>query len=241
MTKQAKTPDDNEGVIIRRKKAHDYVEDPANMNIGSRRGQKLLKESYEQLQAGRSWLVDADDMLIAGNHARQAAIDAGIIDVVEVEVNDPRIQVVVKRPDLDLDSETDNRARILAAADNRTRDLSEWDPHMVAEHEALLRDNNLFRQDEIDDLLMQGDVEAHIDAELDGEYVAARNALTGKPSQVEINVMVDDLDIVERSVLMAKSLTGQRVRGKLFAHICQHFIDAHTDDEIEGLLNDSSG
>lgn len=111
---------------------------------------------------------------------------------------------------------------------------------MVAEHEALLRDNNLFRQDEIDDLLKQGDVKAHIDAELGGEHVA-RNALTGKPSQVEINVMVDDLDIVERSVLMAKSLTGQRVRGKLFDHICQHFIDAHTDDEIEGLLNDSSG
>lgn len=105
---------------IKRKKITDYKPNPKNHNLGSERGQGMIEHSFRELGAGRSLVVDANGVLIAGNHAQEGAVNAGIEDVIEVET-DGRTVVVVKRVDLDL--ETDARAVQLAYADNRTQQV----------------------------------------------------------------------------------------------------------------------
>ena len=78
------------------KKLSDYVPNPDNHNTGTERGGQMLENSLNRYGAGRSLLSDKEGVLIAGNQTLQAAIDAGITDVVEVE-SDGSTLVVVKR------------------------------------------------------------------------------------------------------------------------------------------------
>lgn len=221
---------------VNEKKVQDYETDPQNLNRGSRRGKQMSTKSYQEYGAGRSWLADQDGMLIAGNQARQAAIEAVIEDVIEIEVLDPNIQVVVKRPDLDLDSPQDDRGRRLAAADNRARDVAEWDPTQVIDQKAMLLDAELFRQDEIDDLLNAADAEALIDQAVQNDGHRERDKLTSHDTQLKLTVEVKHLDVIERAILLARQLAHTRRRDICLETICQYYIDSHTDAELEALL-----
>jgi hypothetical protein len=224
---------------VREAKATDYTPDTANANRGSRRGQRQIAASYKRAGAGRSWLVDKDGQLIAGNHAQQGAIEAGVEDVVEIEVLDPHVQVVVKRPDLDLDGE-DDAARMLAWADNRSGQLSlEWDPEMVAADAQMLVDEGLFRDDEIEALLLQGEAEALVDDAMSAPR-QERASLNANKAQIKPVLYTDQLEVFERAILMARPVAG-RQRAKCLAHICQFFIDNHTDADLEGMLNGEEG
>lgn len=88
----------SENVTTRRRKLTDYVPDPHNANAGTERGVYMLDRSVEEVGAARSLVAAADDTIPAGNKTLQALIDAGIVDVIEVET-DGRTAVVVKRTD----------------------------------------------------------------------------------------------------------------------------------------------
>lgn len=224
---------------VHERKVGDYQTDPENANKGTRRGKRVLEGSYKRFGAGRSWLADRDGQLIAGNQSRQAAIAVGVDDVVEVEVLDPNLQVVIRRPDLDLDGDV-LTAREFAFADNRTGEVNlEWSPEQIREHEGMLRDIELFRDDELDDLLLQGDIEEGVEAAVrDGVTHGDRSKLHERQQKKISPVLyVDDLEVFENAITMARSLTGERRRAGLLVHICQFFLDAHTDEELKEMLD----
>lgn len=105
---------------VTRKKLSDYRPAAVNPNRGTPRGVQAIADSLGRLGAGRSLLVDRDGEAIAGSHTLEAAADAGFTDVIEVETDGHEL-VVVRRRDLDLD--TDDRARALQIADNRTTQI----------------------------------------------------------------------------------------------------------------------
>lgn len=94
----------------------ELVLDSKNANKGTDDGKKLLHNSFQKFGAGRGVLVDKNNKLIAGNHAVQEAIDAGITKVIIVETEGNEL-VVTKRKDVDLDSKF---GREMAIADNNT-------------------------------------------------------------------------------------------------------------------------
>ena len=137
---------------VTRRKLTDYVPDPRNANKGTERGQYMVDTSVEQVGAGRSLVATADGVIAAGNKTLQALIDAGIVDVVEVET-DGRTAVVVKRADwADIDSE---QARKYAYFDNRASEVGlEWDAEqLLADLDAGVDLSAMFRADELDALL----------------------------------------------------------------------------------------
>jgi len=86
--------------------------DDRNINLGSEFGQSLLGRSITETGMGRSLLADKNGVLIAGNKTLEAAAALGIEKVVEVETDGHEI-IVVKRMDLDIDSERGIKAKIL--------------------------------------------------------------------------------------------------------------------------------
>lgn len=97
------------------KKLTDLQPDPHNANLGSERGAGLIKQSLEQLGAGRSILADREGIIIAGNKTLEQAVELGL--AVRVVDTDGKELVVVRRTDLDL-SDPAGAARQLAYVDN---------------------------------------------------------------------------------------------------------------------------
>lgn len=106
--------------------------DPRNARLHSDRNKSAVRDSLRDSGAGRSVLIDADDVIIAGNCAVEQATELGI--PVRVVDSDGSELIAVRRTDLSTD---DRRRAALAIADNRTTDLSEFDDAVVAE---ILRD-----------------------------------------------------------------------------------------------------
>lgn len=86
------------------------------------RNKKLIRKSLEELGAGRSVVIDAEDELIAGNGVFEQAEVLGLkTRVIETDGSE---LVIVKHTDLHTD---DEKRRKLALADNATSDSSSWD------------------------------------------------------------------------------------------------------------------
>ena len=109
-------------------KLTDYKPLTRNPNKGTQRGTGILEQSVRELGAGRSILVDKNGVILAGNHAQEAFVNAGMDDVIEVETDGKQI-VVVKRTDLDADSSAGKKMAIM---DNRTSEQGlAWDAVVV--------------------------------------------------------------------------------------------------------------
>lgn len=96
--------------------------DVKNANRGTERGTYMIERSLRDLGAGRSIVLDKNLRIIGGNKTHEAAVEAGIEDVVLVH-SDGRKLIAVVRDDLDLEDDT-GAARLLAYADNRTSQVS---------------------------------------------------------------------------------------------------------------------
>lgn len=108
------------------------IPDPNNANKGTQRGRGMLERSLTDLGAGRSILVDKNNVAIAGNKSLECAIESGFEDGIVIETDGSQL-IVVKRVDLDLSK--DAKAVQLSIADNRAGEVSlEWD---VKELEAI--------------------------------------------------------------------------------------------------------
>jgi len=96
--------------------------DKLNARIHSPANKDAIKKSLQDLGAGRSVLIDSENVVIAGNGVFEQAQKLGI--PVKIIESDGTELVVVKRTDLDTG---DKKRTALAIADNRANDLSEFD------------------------------------------------------------------------------------------------------------------
>ena len=96
--------------------------DPRNYRIHSDENKQLISKSLAECGAGRSILVDRNNIIIAGNGVYEQAQALGLnVRVVE---SDGKELIVVRRTDLTTD---DDKRTLLSLADNRTSDTSYFD------------------------------------------------------------------------------------------------------------------
>ena len=99
----------------------DLRQDERNYRKHSEENKKRIKKSIDECGLGRSVVVDADGVLVAGNGVQSVLPEDTPIRIVETDGTE---LVVVKRTDL---HEGDERRKKLALADNATADDVEWD------------------------------------------------------------------------------------------------------------------
>lgn len=122
--KQPKDPAEQGNEI---KTAADLIQDENNYRKHSDTNKARIKKSIDEAGLGRSVVIDADGVLVAGNGV-QSVIDKDTpVRVVETDGTE---LVVVKRTDLHTG---DPRRKTLALADNATADDVEWDFEAIAE------------------------------------------------------------------------------------------------------------
>lgn len=125
----------------------DLKPDPRNARKRTERSASLIQESLQRFGAARSIVIDEDGRVLAGNGTVEGAKAAGIEKVRIVEAAGDEL-IAVRRTGL-----TEEQKIGLALADNRTSDLSDWDPLML---EQLAAEQDLapwFEADELAELL----------------------------------------------------------------------------------------
>ncbi len=102
--------------------------DGRNVRVHDERNKQAIAQSLKELGAGRSILIDAENVVIGGNGVYQEALELGL--PVKVIESDGSELIAIKRTDL---KTNDAKRKALAIADNRTNDLSFFDDEKVAE------------------------------------------------------------------------------------------------------------
>ena len=102
--------------------------DGRNVRVHDERSKQAIAQSLKELGAGRSILIDAENVVIGGNGVYQEAQELGL--PVKVIESDGSELIAIKRTDL---KTNDAKRKALAIADNRTNDLSFFDDEKVAE------------------------------------------------------------------------------------------------------------
>ena len=97
------------------------VHDPDNARKHNPKNIGLIVESLQAVGAARSIVIDENNLILAGNGVIEAAGEAGITKLQVVDADGETI-VAVRRTGL-----TPKQKRLLALADNRANELSEWD------------------------------------------------------------------------------------------------------------------
>lgn len=131
----------------------DLKPDPANARKHNPRNIGLIEKSLNDVGAARSIVVDEDGVVLAGNGLIEAAAQAGIERVRVVEADGNEI-IAVRRTGL-----TPEQKTMLALYDNRTTELSDWNPDVLAELAQDLDLSGLFHPDEMAALLERAGTE----------------------------------------------------------------------------------
>jgi hypothetical protein len=163
--------------------------DPRNVNRHGERSLGAVEKSVKDLGGGRSIVVDKTGTIIGGEATYHAAVKAGL-RLKPIHTSGDELVVVV-RDDLDPD---DPRRRLLAIADNRTSQLSDFDHAKLAaeleaigqESEAALVEAAGFNAEELSTLLgsMRWDGVAEEDMPAFNKTTADGNAVTLVPLKV---------------------------------------------------------
>lgn len=110
--------------------------DPNNYRVHGEKNKTIIRKSLEECGAGRSILLDGEDVVIAGNGVYEQAQKLGLpIRIIE---SDGTELVAIRRTDL---KPEDSKRRALALADNHASDTS------IFNIEAVLKD---FSTEELD-------------------------------------------------------------------------------------------
>lgn len=135
-------------------KLRDLLPDDKNANKGTERGLRLLDDSLREDGAGRGILIDRNNRIVAGNKTVERAIDDGFEEIIIVPT-DGRQLVATQRVDVDLDSP---QGRRMALRDNRVSEVDlAWDADVLKELGADVNLSDLWREDELAELLEQAD------------------------------------------------------------------------------------
>lgn len=102
--------------------------DDHNYRIHNDKNKRLIKKSLKECGAGRSILMDNDDVIIAGNGVYEQSRELGLkVRIIETDGTE---LIAIKRKDL---STSDEKRKLLALADNHTSDTSEFDIDAIME------------------------------------------------------------------------------------------------------------
>ncbi len=138
---------------MKQQKISDLKFDKRNANKGTQRGAYMLEKSLQDFGAGRSVLIDKNNVIMCGNKTIEQAGQIGMEDMIVVETDGTKL-VAVKRTDLDLTK--DKKARKLAVADNRVSQIDlEWDVTQLLQDHADVDLSDFWKQEELDELLKQ--------------------------------------------------------------------------------------
>ena len=105
----------------------DLNQDPNNVRRHNPRNIGMIENSLNKFGAARSIVIDENGMIIAGNGLVEAAAQAGIHKV-RVIIADGNEIIAVQRNNLSEEQKT-----LLALYDNRATDLSDINPHVLAD------------------------------------------------------------------------------------------------------------
>lgn len=103
----------------------DLKPDPKNARKHNKRNLDMLEASLRECGAGRSILIDENNVILAGNATVETAGQIGIENVRIIEASGNEI-IAVRRTGL-----TQQQKTKLALYDNRVAELAEWDPEML--------------------------------------------------------------------------------------------------------------
>jgi hypothetical protein len=119
--------------------------DPKNARRRTDRGRKMIESSLKEVGAFRSIAVDADGIIRAGNGVAEAAKKLGMkIRIVKGKSDE---LIAIQRDDL-----RGKRAERAALFDNRTGELSVWDPDILSGFQTDMI-KGIFEIDEIQNLV----------------------------------------------------------------------------------------
>lgn len=96
--------------------------DSRNYRIHGEENKRLIRKSLSECGAGRSIVIDRDNVMIAGEGVYEQARSLGLS--VRVIESDGKELIAIKRTDL---SNSDERRKLLTFADNHTSDTSKFD------------------------------------------------------------------------------------------------------------------
>lgn len=99
----------------------DLLPDPENARRHTPENIRAIKHALATVGPARSIVVDEDQVVMAGNGVAEAALSAGFTKVLIIEADGETV-VAVRKTGL-----TDEEKQILAIADNRANELSQWD------------------------------------------------------------------------------------------------------------------
>jgi len=99
----------------------DLLPDPRNARRHTPENIRAITHALKTVGPGRSLVLDEHNVVLAGNGVVEAALAAGFTKVLVLE-SDGETVVAVRRTGL-----SDEQKQILAIADNRTNELSQWD------------------------------------------------------------------------------------------------------------------
>jgi len=111
-------------------KIKDLKKDPRNARFHPARNMAMLEDSMREVGAGRSIVIDEDNVILAGNGATEAAQRVGIDKVRIIDADGDEL-IAVRRKGL-----TPEQKIKLALWDNRAQETSEWDPDVLRSMEA---------------------------------------------------------------------------------------------------------
>jgi len=211
-------------IKVRRRKLAEYQADPNNPNKGSDRGRQMIRESLTQRGAGGALTADAEDKMIGGNQTMQAALDAGIDEVIEVELP-PNVLLVGKRTDIRLDDPDDQRARQLSLDLNRASDFRQWDADVLrGQVESGLLIDPWFDGDEYADLIKQAEAAAQVAAAITADAVEADGSvtrgLTDRAAMLKAVLYARDVGTFERAL----RATGIDNRADALVEVCRVYL-----------------
>lgn len=119
--------------------------DPRNARRHNPRNVGMIADALHEVGAARSIVIDEENNILAGNGTIEAAAQAGITKMQVVDADGETI-IAVRRSGLSAKAK-----KRLALYDNRTAELAEWEPSVLAEERDILE--GLFTPHELDDIL----------------------------------------------------------------------------------------
>jgi len=102
----------------------DLIPDPQNVRQHNPRNLGMIERSIQEDGFGRPILLDSAMTILAGNATAEAAASAGLEDVQIIDSDGTKV-IAIRRTDVAPGS---TQAKRLGLADNRTAELSTWDP-----------------------------------------------------------------------------------------------------------------
>lgn len=172
--------------------------DPRNYRKHGEKNKQLIKDSLKDLGAGRSIVLDNENVVVAGNGVYEQAKQLGLkVRIIETDGTE---LVAIKRTDLQTE---DEKRKLLAIADNKTADTSEFDFELLSNDFEFDFLNDIGFEDSDFDFLFEDESKDAIDDDYD------------IPSEIETTIKGGDIIEIGNHRLICGDSTKKETFTKL--------------------------